>query len=360
MIADIVRGRRVRFIVATAVCVLLAGAPLFLSPYVNFQLSMVAVFAVAVLGLNIVMGFAGQISLSQSAFMGLGAYVAGYGALHQWPVVVTFVLSCLIPAAVGLIIALPIAGLRGYAFAMVTLGLPLIAIPLAIRLKDFTGGSYGMTVDWMHAPGWSGLADDQWRFYVIVIIAAVFFILARNLVGGRIGRAFEIVRDNESVATSMGISSYRYKVLAFTISALYGGLAGFLYLIAVQFMSTQALSFVIAINLLAAMVIGGSASIVGSIIGGAFYVVVPYLSGLVDASQTAMYSGLALLIVLFVVPGGLVTLPQVLRRLRARRFGHRKESERGDGSVGALAGLRRPNSADSHERSMSPTNAQEK
>ncbi|MEO7124114.1 MAG: branched-chain amino acid ABC transporter permease [Lacisediminihabitans sp.] len=312
-------NKRLRLVVYLAVAIVVIVAPLMLSPYMNFQLSMVAVFAVAILGLNIIMGYTGQISLGQSAFVGLGAYMTAYGVLSGWPIVVTFLLACLVPAAVGFLVALPAVRLRGHALAVVTLGLPIIALPLARRFPDFTGGSNGKTVDWMNAPAWSGLAVDQWRYYVIIIIAAIFFLFARNLVTGRIGRAFTIVRENEAVATSMGISSYRYKVLAFTISSLYGGAAGFLYLGAVQFTSPETSSFLVAINILAAMVIGGSGSIAGSLIGGAFYVTVPFLAGQVNSSQTAIFSGAALLIVLLIVPGGLVTVPRAIRQLLAKR-----------------------------------------
>jgi branched-chain amino acid transport system permease protein len=310
-------------VVAIAILVL----PLVASPYVNFQVTMVAVFAVAILGLNIIMGYAGQISLGQSAFVGLGAYVTAYGVIAGWPIILTFLLACLIPAAVGLLVALPAVRLRGHALAVVTLGLPIIFLPLARRFPNLTGGSNGMTVDWMNAPDWSGLAVDQWRYYVIIIMAALFFLLARNLVTGRIGRAFAIVRDNEAVATSMGISSYRYKVLAFTISSLYGGAAGFLYLGAVQFTSPETSSFIVSINMLAAMVIGGSASIAGSLIGGIFYVLVPFLAGQVNSSQTAIYSGAVLLVVLLIVPGGLITVPRVIKRLTNRRRSGRPTPE---------------------------------
>ena len=293
-------------------------APLMLSAYVNFQLSMIAVFAVAILGLNVLMGYAGQISLGQSAFVGLGAYVTGFGIQRGWSPVIVFLLACAIPAVVGLIVAIPAARLKGYAIAMVTISLPIIGIPLVKRFPEITGGTFGLTVSWMTSPEWTGLDDDQWRFYVIVAIAALLFVLARNLVRGRVGRAFAIVRDNEAVATSMGVSSYRYKVIAFTIAALYGGAAGFLYLVAVQFVSPESLSFVVSINLLAALVIGGTASVLGSLIGGVFYVLIPYLAGQVNSTQTAIFSGAALLVVLFIVPGGLITVPSTVKRLVAK------------------------------------------
>lgn len=305
-------------IVVGAGLVVFAITPLVMSPYINFQLSMVVVFAVAILGLNILMGYAGQISLGQSAFVGLGAYVTAFGVQRGWPLIFVFLLACIIPAVLGFLVAIPAARLRGYAIAMVTISLPIIGIPLVKRLPEVTGGTFGLTVNWMNAPTWTGLDDDQWRLYFIAAIGIGLFFLGHNLVRGRIGRALAIVRDNEAVAASIGVSSYRYKVMAFTVASFYGGAAGFLYLAAVQFVSPESLSFVISINLLAALVIGGTASIVGSIIGGAFYVLVPFLAGQINSSQTSIFSGAALLIVLFLVPGGLITMPKVLSRQKKK------------------------------------------
>lgn len=324
----ILKRRWVRVTLVVALVLLAVLAPLELVPYANYQLTMVAVMAVAILGLNIITGYTGQISLGQSAFLGLGAYVTAYGVTEGWPIALVFILSAVIPGTVGLLIALPAVRLKGASIAMVTISLPIIADPLAKRLSDITGGSAGITVQWMSAPTWSGLADDQWRYYIVGAIAVVFFVLGWNLTRGRIGRAFAIVRDNEAVATSMGISSYKYKVLAFTIASVYGGVAGFLYLAAVQYMSPATLSFIVAINLLAAMIIGGSASIFGSLLGGIFYVFIPVVAGQIDPSHTPIIYGAALLLILFLVPGGLVTLPRVLRRLMGRRTG-RQESSHG-------------------------------
>ena len=305
----------VRLAIAVVLMALLIVAPLVSTPFLNYQFSMIAVFAVALLGLNIVMGYAGQVSLGQSAFLGLGAYIAAYGVSNDWPIAVIFVLSCVIPAAVGMLVALAADRLRGLALAMVTISLPIIGVPLAKRFPEFTGGSQGTTVSWLDAPDWSGLDNDQWRYYVVFVIAAVLFVLGRNLVRGRIGRAFAIVKSNESVALSMGISPYRYKVLAFTIASLLGGAAGFLYVAIVQYTSPETLSFATSINLVAAMVIGGSASILGTILGAAYYVAVPVIAGQVDSTRTALISGALLLAVLFLLPQGLVSLPRRIVRL---------------------------------------------
>lgn len=321
-LAKLSRNPWVRVAFGVAVAVLLVVLPLTQSPYVNRQLSLMAVFAVAIVGLNIVMGYAGQVSLGQSAFLGLGAYIAAYGVVEGWPIPVIFVLCAVVPAIVGMLVALAAARLRGLALAMVTISLPIIGVPLAKRLREFTGGSQGTTVSWLRAPEWSGLDHDQWRYYVVVVIAVLMFLLARNLVKGKMGRAFRIVKENESVAIAMGISPYRYKVLAFTIASLFGGVAGFLYLGIVQYTSPETLNFHHSINMVAAMVIGGSASILGSILGAIYYMLVPVLANEVDPSLTALVSGVILLAVLFLVPGGIVSLPrrltQAVRAVRRR------------------------------------------
>lgn len=307
--------RPVRMVALAVFAVLLLVAPLVSSPFVNYQLSVIAVFAVALLGLNIVMGYTGQVSLGQSAFLGLGAYIAAYGVKNGWPLLLVLVLCAVLPAAVGMLVALAAARLRGLALAMITIALPIIGIPLARRFSEFTGGSQGATVNFLQAPDWIGLADDQWRYYVVLLIAAVAFLLARNLVRGRVGRAFAIVKENESVALAMGVSPYRYKVLAFTIASLLGGVAGFMYLVVVQYTSPETLNFFTSINLVAAMVIGGAASIAGTILGAIYFVAVPVLAGQVNSARTALISGAILLAVLFLLPRGLVSLPRRVTQL---------------------------------------------
>jgi branched-chain amino acid transport system permease protein len=311
----LLESRWVRLAALAVVVVVLVVFPLVSTPYSNYQLSLIAVFAVALLGLNVVMGYTGQVSLGQSAFLGLGAYIAAYGILHGWPLLLSLVLCAVIPAVVGMLVALAAARLRGLALAMITIALPIVGVPLARRFDGFTGGSQGQVVSWLEAPGWSGLADDQWRAYVVLVIAGVAFALVRNLVRGRIGRAFGIVKENEAVALSMGVSPYRTKVLAFTIASLLGGVSGFMYLAVVQYTSPETLTFATSINLVAAMVIGGSASIVGTALGALYYVLVPVLAGQVNSSRTALISGVILLAVLFVLPAGLASLPRRLARL---------------------------------------------
>lgn len=306
----------VRWAGIALIVVLAVVVPLMLPEFANQTIARIGVFAVAVLGLNVVMGYTGQVSLGQIFFVGLGAYVTAWGVQADLNIVVVFVLALLVPAVVGLLIALAAARLGGLAIAMVTIALPIVGVPLAKRLSDFTGGSQGTSARFSDAPEWTGLYDDQWQLYIVILIGGITFLLTRNLVRGKYGRAFAIVKGNEAVAGAMGVSPYRYKVLAFTIASLIGGISGFLYMVVIQYTSPETLHFGHSIELLASMVIGGAGSILGSLLGGIWYVVVPQITNIIDPNITAMLQGAILLVVLFILPGGLVSLPRLFRRRR--------------------------------------------
>ncbi|WP_166999594.1 branched-chain amino acid ABC transporter permease [Paramicrobacterium fandaimingii] len=310
-----------RWGVIIVVAAVLVIAPLVLPVFANQTLIRIGVYAVAVLGLNIVMGYGGQVNLGQIFFLGVGAYVTAIGVENDWNIVLVFIAAVAIPGALGLLIALAAARLGGLAIAMVTIALPIVGVPLAKRLSSVTGGSQGISARFSGAPEWTGLYDDQWQFYIVLVIAAASFLLARNFVRGKYGRALAVVKENAAVAGSMGISPYNYKVLSFTIGSLLGGVSGFLYLVAVQYTSPETLSFGHSISLLAAMVIGGAGSIAGSLIGGAYYVIVPQATNLIDPNLTTISQGAILLAVLFLLPGGLVSLPRFFRRFTRRSSG---------------------------------------
>lgn len=315
----ILRRPWVRRAVIAVVAIALIVLPLVLPALANQTLARIGVYAIAVLGLNIVMGYGGQVNLGQIFFVGVGAYVTAYGVTHDWNIVLVFVAAAVVAAVLGLLVALAAARLGGLAIAMVTIALPIVGVPLAKRLSDLTGGSQGVSARFSDAPEWTGLYDDQWQFYIVLLILAVSFLLARNFVHGKYGRALAIVKANEAVASSMGVSPYRFKVLAFTIAALLGGVSGFAYMVAVQYTSPETLSFGHSISLVAAMVVGGAGSIVGSLIGGAYYVFVPQATSAIDPNLTTIIQGVILLAVLFVLPGGIASLPRVIRRAAGRR-----------------------------------------
>src|SRR5690349_19905800 len=135
------------------------------------------------------MGYTGQVSLGQIFFLGLGAYVTAYGVSQDLNILLVFVLAYEIPAVTGLLIALAAARLGGLAIAMVTIALPIVGVPLAKRLSEFTGGSQGLSSSFSNAPGWSGIDNDQWQLYLVLAVGGAVFLLTASLVRGKYGRA---------------------------------------------------------------------------------------------------------------------------------------------------------------------------
>jgi branched-chain amino acid transport system permease protein len=302
--------------------VVLVAVPQFASPFTNLRLTLILVYGVAILGLDVLVGRAGQVSLGQSAFLGLGAYAAAYAFGHGWGPVAALALAVALSGVVAVLAAIPAVRLKGFAFGIITLALPVFAVPLANRLVELTGGSQGLGVVATTVPEWTGQADDQWRVYLVGAVAAVVFWLVHNLLSGRLGRALAAIRVNEAMAAATGVSVHRYKVLAFTVAGLCGGVAGWLYLITEQFVSPAVLQLNLSVSLLVALVVGGTRSPLGALLGAAFLVLVPDLTDNISPGRSYLINGVCLLLVLFFFPGGLAgALRRLVRWVRGRLAG---------------------------------------
>jgi branched-chain amino acid transport system permease protein len=343
-ITQFLARRWVRLAALGVLLVVLAVFPLSADKFTTQTVSHIAVVAVALLGLNIMMGYTGQVSLGHSVFVGLGAYAAIIpirdlwgGPLADGAIALGFVLALAIPGVIGLLVAFAAVRLRGLALAMVSIALPTIAVPLAQRFKNLTGGSPGTTAGRIQyvgadgqthtgnpfgAPAGSGLEDDQWQYYVIMLITVVVFVLGYFLVRGKFGRAFAIVKSNEAIAASLGVSPYRYKVLSLTIAAMYGGISGFLLIVYNPFTSPDTLAFHNSINYVIAMIVGGAGSIAGAVFGGIYYVLIEsVLISLQIPTYSVVIQGVIIIAILFLLPGGLASLPRAIRNLTRRRRG---------------------------------------
>ncbi|MFJ2725379.1 branched-chain amino acid ABC transporter permease [Streptomyces collinus] len=305
------RARRLRaaltVLLAAAVAV---GAPFYFAPFQVFQLTMVLVYAVALAGLNLLVGFGGQISLGHGAFFAAGAYTAavmldryGTGHLATLPVEAA---GCFL---LGLGFGVPALRLRGLYLALVTLSFAVFLPPLLKRLEPVTGGSMGLTVEKLRPPAWSGLAADQWTYFVVLTVTAVTLLLGRNLLRSRVGRALRAMRDNEGAAEVMGVRLSLHKTLAFAWSAMFAGVAGCLYTWVIGFVSPDSFSFVLSITLLAGLVVGGLGSLYGPLLGGAFVMYVPSVSQDLSEAAPGVVFGLLIIVVMFVAPTGLAGLP---------------------------------------------------
>lgn len=298
-------GRRhVAVGVALAVAVLL---PLAATNFVLFQLTLVMVYGLAILGLNLLTGFNGQFSLGHSAFYGIGAYTAAILMDKlDLPYVWTLPCSGAVCFVVGFLFGLPALRLTGLYLALATFALAA-AMPQILKfgpLEPLTGGVQGIVLFKPDAPFGLPLSPDQWLYYFTLGVLLVLLAAAVALVNSRSGRAMMAIRDHPIAAASMGINTALYKTVTFGISALYTGVAGALGAIVIQFVAPDSFNFLLSVSFLVGLVVGGVGSIPGSLVGGLFVLYVPNIAESVSTGLSGAIYGVILLLVIFVMPSG--------------------------------------------------------
>jgi branched-chain amino acid transport system permease protein len=317
-----VTDRRVRIALACGFALVTLLIPFLFGPYRVGQFTLVLIYAVAALGLNLLVGYNGQISLGHGAFFALGAYT---GALliekADVPYLATLPAAGALCFAAGYLFGVPALRLRGLYLALVTLGLAIATPQLIKRFDDLTEGTQGLTVEQPTAPGWTGLADDQFLYLVTLAAAAIMFLAAWNLMRGPIGRSVKAVRDGEIPASTIGVDLAATKTRVFALSAAYAGVAGALYVLALGFVAPEAFTLTLSFAFLAAIVVGGLATISGALLGALFIEFVPvYASDVNDALTGVIYGGV-LIAFMWVLPEGAAGLPRRLRELVLGRRG---------------------------------------
>jgi len=304
------------------VALVVVGAGLLALPnladnYVIYVMTRLFVYVLVALGLNLLTGYAGQVSLGHAAFFAIGAYTAAVLAEHwQWPSVLCLVAAALFTAGVGYLLGLPCLRLSGLYLAMATLGFTLIVQELLLQLAVITHGSEGMNVRPASLLGLT-FDTDYRKYHLVLVVTVAMLLFARNLVTGRTGRAFLAIRDNERAAAAMGVNLARYKTIAFAVSALYTGLAGGLSAYIVGFLDPQEFSFFLSIQFITIIILGGLASLLGSVLGAGFLIILPELLAGLDVWQALVY-GLLMVVTILFMPFG---LSGALRRYAYRWFG---------------------------------------
>ncbi len=278
-----------------------------LSGYHLFQLTMVVVYAIAILGLAILTGINGQISLGHGAFYAIGAYTTAI-LMSSWdlPYWLTLPVSAAVCALVGFLVGLPALRLGGLYLALTTFALA-VAIPQVLKHKLFetwTGGVQGLVIDKPEAPFGLKLSSDQWLYVFTLGVAVILYVLAVNLTQGRIGRAMRAVRDHAVAAEAMGINLAMLKTRTFAVSAMYTGIAGSLGAIAVAFVAPDSFSVFLSITFFVGLVAGGAASIGGTIMGAIFIEFVPNLADKVSKAAPGAVYGIILIAMMFLMPQG--------------------------------------------------------
>lgn len=255
--------------------VLLGFAPYVLGDYWIAILIQIGMFGIAALGLNILVGFTGQISIGHAAFFLFGAFTSAYlSSKLGVPVFFSIPLSGVVTALVGLVFGLPAARLKGLYLAIATLAAQYILLDFFARADWFTGGTVPAMAEPFSIFGYVAQGDRQY-FYVVLAYVAVCFILATNLMRSRDGRALVAVRDHYLSAEIMGINLTKYRTLSFGLAAFFAGVGGALYAHYQLVVSNEGFGIERSILFLAMVIIGGTGSIMGSLMGTAFVVLLP-------------------------------------------------------------------------------------
>ncbi len=312
-----------------ALAVVVAVLPAFISDFRAQQLAYVAIYLIAILGLNVLTGYAGQISLGHGAFMAIGGYttailMADHGVKDLW----TIPIAALVTGVVGLLFGIPALRLSGLYLALATFAIA-VAMPAVIKkFEGFTGGGSGINLFGKEELTASltpvdvlglELNFNNWLYAITWSIAVVLYVVAWLLLRGRTGLAFRAIRDSETAAQSSGIGLPRFKTLAFAISAAYAGVAGSLFAIATTYVNPDTFPITLSIFLLVGVVVSGLGSLTGVIAGAIFIQFLPLWAQEVSRSPGApgIVYGLVLIAAMVVLPqgvSGLITRIRVLLR----------------------------------------------
>jgi branched-chain amino acid transport system permease protein len=299
--------------------------PFLVKNYRVFQFNLVLVYAIAILGLNLLTGFNGQISLGHGAFYAFGAYTAAIMmdkmGIPYWATLPAAFVVCFI---FGFLVGFPALRLAGHYLALATFALAL-AVPQLLKYKHiegWTGGVQGIVLSKPQPPFSFSFLDqpfsaDRWLYMFTLAVTALMFLVAWNLVRGRVGRALVAVRDHPTAATAMGINLPLFKSTTFGVSAGITGVAGALGAIVVAFVSPDSFTVNLSIFLLVGVVVGGLGSIPGAIFGGIFIQFVPNIADEISKSAPAAIYGVLLISLMYMLPTGVMGgLHKLWARLR--------------------------------------------
>jgi branched-chain amino acid transport system permease protein len=297
-----------RQLIVIAVFLLAACAlPFAVSDYRTFQFTLAIVYAIALLGLNMLTGYNGQISLGHGAFYAIGAYcTAILMAQFGWPYWATIPVAAAVCLVAGFLFGLPALRLEGLYLALATFALA-VSLPALLKyhhLEEWTGGVQGIVIDKPEPPFGLPINADQWLYFFTLAVAVLMFFLAWNMLRGRIGRAMVAIRDQHIAAEAMGVHTAMVKSMTFGVSAMYTGIAGALGAIAVQYVAPDSFNFFLSIVLLVGIVIGGLASISGAIYGALFIQFVPNIADEISKAAPWAIFGIFLLGFVYVMPMG--------------------------------------------------------
>ena len=297
-------------LVLLAACIL----PFVVTNYRTFQFTLALVYSIALLGLNMLTGYNGQISLGHGAFYAIGAYTAAI-LMDQFgvPYWATLPVAAVVCLVAGFLFGLPALRLEGLYLALATfaLGVSLPALLKYHHLEKWTGGVQGIVINKPDPPLGLPLNPDQWLYFFTLAITLLMFVLAWNMLRGRMGRAMVAIRDQHIAAEAMGINTAMVKSLTFGVSAMYTGIAGALGAIAIQYVAPDSFNIFLSIVFLVGIVVGGLASISGAIYGALFIQFVPNIADEISKAAPWAIFGMFLLGFVYLMPMGVAGAARV-------------------------------------------------
>lgn len=298
----------------------LASLPFFGDPYFVYLVNLSCIATVAALGLNILTGFTGQISLGHAAFLAIGAYTAtNLSQRLGTPFWINLPAAGVAAALAGALVGIPCLRLKGLYLAMATMAFGVMVDYAVITWDGLTGGVRGMSMPQLTIGGYA-LDSDEKKYFFLLAVTALMLTAATNIMRTRIGRAFVAIRDRDVAAEAIGVNLTSYKVLSFAISSFYAGVAGALYSYTLGYIHPEHFTLLLSIQYIAMIIVGGMGSIVGTVFGAVFIVVTPEFIKMFAQGLGAMVPAVAerydeewniaafgLMIMLFLIfePGGL-------------------------------------------------------
>jgi branched-chain amino acid transport system permease protein len=308
---------RTRAITAVAAAALLVAAPFGLKPYGIYLLSLWAVMTIAAIGLNLTLGYAGQISLAQASFVGIGAYAAALLTTQGWPLWTAFLLATALCFVIGWLLGYPALRVQHHYLAFVTLSFATLVFLILRNEEWLTKGVYGITgIPRPTVLGWSTRAPVDFYFFCLGVLAVVS-VATWWLIRSPWGRAFTALRENPIRASSLGVDTRRYTLIAFAIGSALGGISGVLYAPLVQFIEPTAFALALSFNLLLMVLVGGAGYFFGPFLGAAVSVLLPEWLRFSEGLYLILYAAFVM-VLMAVCPSGLLGLAERWRRPAAK------------------------------------------
>lgn len=297
--------------------------PQFIAVKYYLHLSVLAlIWVIAAQGQNLIQGYTGYVSIVQAGFIGIGAYSTTLMGMHYaLPVWLTILLAPLVTALFALATGYPSLRVKGHYFAIVTLAFNLVIFIVLMNFTELTQGEAGITgIPKPGGPdGWLDWRDRETYYYFVLILAALMTGLAALIVRSRIGKILVAIRQNEDLVGAIGIPAWKYKLFAFVVSAMYAGLAGAVYAHYQSFINPEIFGVAQSLDAILAVIIGGSGTIAGPVIGAFFVVFLPEYLRFADSFRLIIY-GLVLVLATIFMPRGIVGVATSLaERVRGRR-----------------------------------------